>query len=778
MRRSASRSRDVPSAREKRASSARASRLAAPLPSIRVEASPGERPSPPREDEASPAFLRPAPAAARGSGFPASRARRRAAATARPAARARRRPRCRRAGPGVLPKERRGQPVEAPEHIRAVDADLHRVAVGADREVEKRPHGLRRPDRVRDASASTGAVVSGTSRRAARIGGDDAQRFRGGIERHEPAHVDAFRRPVQKVETLPVRRRRRREGAAGHARPGLRFGAAVADRPRRRREFRTRAPGTRTRIAAVGAPGRRRERRAAQRKLAESPPSTGRTTSRQRPSRCSSAATRRPSGETRGSPQMGQASADPVSDRDLAGLPGREIDARERGDAEPVAHGDGEVVLRAPGSASARSSPARHPRDPSRRRGPRGRDRGGGSPSASGARFEKSTRPAVGHPARVGRREAVVARKLPARRRLGSGRRDPRPRGSSPGELGSRRARSFEPSGETWSDDVPPSSRSTSSPAIEAFGLEALLLVDRPTGRLRDETVVEILGRAAEALPRTRPRTLPRSGRHAPPELPKTLLAGSRGQPLEVRRAHEIRHRRAEPARSAVELRVRTAACPRSRAAAAPSRAGSRPAGPSPSARLRRASRIPRRASAASRERSDRTAPAEAARGRTPIRCPAARGARRGRPRASRGSRSNPENRPATRPRRAARSRARSPAGRETARPSRSRRRPGPRRRPRSAAPGSQPDEVRHALADRLEQPRGVARPGLEGRRIVNAEVRGLDRPPVGRRPLGPRRERRRRGASAMNAARRTRDRLSSGADRLARTPGPEGHRR
>ena len=70
--------------------------------------------------------------------------------------------------------------------------------------------------------------------------------------------------------------------------------------------------------------------------------------------------------------------------------------------------------------------------------------------------------------------------------------------------------------------------------------------------------------------------------------------------------------------------------------------------------------------------------------------------------------------------------------------------------------------EGRHAGVDRLELAGGMERPGLEGRRVVDSKVVGLDGAPVRRRPLGPNAPAATRKSSAARGRRASRERLSA----------------
>ena len=218
--------------------------------------------------------------------------------------------------------------------------------------------------------------------------------------------------------------------------------------------------------------------------------------------------------------------------------------------------------------------------------------------------------------------------------------------------------------------------------------LQALLLRERAGRQLGAEPVVERLRRFAEdPLERLGEAAAARGG-HPFPQLRQRLPAVPVGEPLEIRRADEVRDRAAEPARRAVELAVvgqpaldrELSQHHRAEARAGPARAGSAP--------LRRWSRSPRSPIPATRKRAGRTAPERAARGRPRSGCAGARGGRCARSRAWPPAPSSRRSRRSRIPTRVPRSTAGSPAGRGTERRCRWRPRRDRRPRPRSAGPG------------------------------------------------------------------------------------------
>ncbi len=302
----------------------------------------------------------------------------------------------------------------------------------------------------------------------------------------------------------------------------------------------------------------------------------------------------------------------------------------------------------------------------------------------------------------------------------------------------------------------------------EARRLQTLLLLHGPRGRLDDEELVELLRRGAEDLSEGRLEPAKRARGHALPELGQARRSRPGGEPLEVGRADQIRHVLLEPAVAAVEVAV-LRQLPGDREAAQHHRAEGRrrPSRARQSSLDQRgvAFEDPARRAEGDRAEGHRGEPREPARhagpgppevndvrhlvrrqrlGPVPELAEIGGGARRRRPQQD------------LRPVEEGRGRPVGDGGRvgddDLDRP-----------------PGREADEGGDARVDRLELPGGVPGPGLERRREVDAEVRGLDRPPVGRRPLRRRRGRQSENQADEPAAAHRRKAISESLDRLPR---------
>ena len=488
----------------------------------------------------------------------------------------------------------------------------------------------------------------------------------------------------------------------------------------------------------------------------------------------------RPSGETRGWLQTGQASS-PAGLRH-GDLRRRrrvvQVDAHERAAAEALRGLRRRSGRRRPDRRPRTSRAAGHARDAGRSRAPSGSRSQCRTPSASGARRAKRTLAPSGIQRGSAAEKPFVPRQGPARAGAGAATRDgPRPRSGSSVELGvlslpllDRAPRSSVRTPRSPNREealarrrIPPheqprpvAARPAAPACRPAAAARARPRRARPPAasspprrarrELGPEAVVEVARRSRRRRPGT-PRRIRRRGATPCASRGRGRLSGpSRSdEPLQIRRADEVRHRAAEPAlragrarRSPRQLSLDAELAQHHRAEAR------RSAVPSRSARPRRASRSPpmthRGASSASgpngagdsrsRQRSERLrGPGQVddvgdlvrREQRHPVRVVAETGLR--------------------------------PGG-EVQRTIAGRSRNGTAV-PLASASGIRDDDVDARAETRIRRvrsrPRGgrldragrVPRPRLERRRKVDAEVHGLDRAPVRRRPL---RRGRRRG--------------------------------